>query len=227
MGENMHKGHRQRMRARYIKEGLDAFDDHQVLEMLLFYCIPRRDTNELAHKMIHEFGSLANLFEAAPKDIVKRCGVSENTAVLVSLIPSLSRRYNQRKWGDKPFLGNSTNAGEYAVSLFTGRTYEAFFILCLDGQNKLNHAALVNEGTINEAAVYPRNIVEIALRHQAAKVILAHNHPGGSLKPSHADIRITQIIKDALGAISIDVVDHIIVAGDKYFSLAEKGLLGR
>ncbi|MDD2432621.1 MAG: DNA repair protein RadC, partial [Clostridia bacterium] len=208
-------------------EGLDAFADHQVLEMLLFYCIPRRDTNELAHKMIREFGSLANLFEAVPKDIAERCGVSENTAVLVSLIPSLSRRYKQRRWGDKPYLGESTKAGEYAVSLFTGRTYEAFFILCLDAQNRLNHAALVNEGTINEAPVYPRNIVEIALRHQAAKVILAHNHPGGSLKPSQADMGITKIIKNALGAISIDVVDHIIVAGDKYFSLAEKGLLGR
>ncbi|HHY06058.1 MAG TPA: DNA repair protein RadC [Clostridia bacterium] len=227
MGGNLHQGHRQRMRTRYIKEGLDAFADHQVLEMLLFYCIPRRDTNELAHKMIREFGSLANLFEAVPKDIAERCGVSENTAVLVSLIPSLSRRYKQRRWGDKPYLGESTKAGEYAVSLFTGRTYEAFFILCLDAQNRLNHAALVNEGTINEAPVYPRNIVEIALRHQAAKVILAHNHPGGSLKPSQADMGITKIIKNALGAISIDVVDHIIVAGDKYFSLAEKGLLGR
>jgi DNA repair protein RadC len=227
MGKNLHKGHRQRMRARYIKEGLDAFDDHQVLEMLLFYCIPRRDTNELAHKMIRKFGSLANLFEAVPKDIAERCGVSENTAVLISLIPSLSRRYNQGRWGDKPFLGDSTKAGEYAVSLFIGRTYEAFFVLCLDAQNRLNHAALVNEGTINEAAVYPRNIVEIALRYQAAKIILAHNHPGGSLQPSQADMGITKMIKNTLDAISIKVVDHIIVGGDKYFSLAEKGLLER
>jgi DNA repair protein RadC len=89
----MHEGHRKRVKDRFLSEGLDAFEDHQVLELLLFYCIPRRDTNELAHRMIKEFGSLAGLFEAEPKDISKRCGVSENTAILVSLVPSLARRY--------------------------------------------------------------------------------------------------------------------------------------
>jgi len=227
MKERLHKGHRQRVKARYLSEGLDAFEDHQVLEMLLFYCIPMRDTNELAHKMIREFGSLATLFEADPKDICRRCGVSENTAVLLSLIPPLSRRYFKGKWGEKPVLNSSSKAGQYAVSLFVGRTYEAFYLICLDAQNRVNHAALVHEGTINEAPVYPRMIVEAALRHQASSVILAHNHPGGSLKPSQADIEVTKRVSTALGSISISVVDHIIVAGDKYASFAEMGLMDR
>ena len=226
MEKKLHEGHRQRVKIRYLMEGLDAFEDHQVLEMLLFFCIPMKDTNELAHKMIQEFGSLAGLFEADPKDICKRCSVSENTAILVSLIPSLSRIYFKRKWGDKPVLNSSSKAGEYAVSLFAGRTYEAFFVICLDAQNRVNNAALVHEGTINEAPVYPRLIVEAALRHQANTVILAHNHPGGSLQPSGADIEVTKRITTALEAISINVMDHIIVAGDKYVSFAEKGLIG-
>lgn len=224
MDKKLHEGHRQRIKTRYLTEGLDAFEDHQVLEMLLFYCIPMKDTNELAHKMIGEFGSLAGLFEACPKDITKRCGVSENTAIMASLIPSLARRYFKGKWGEKPVLDSSSKAGEYAVSLFAGRTYENFFVICLDAQNKVNYAALVHEGTINEAPVYPRLIVEAALRHQANSVILAHNHPGGSLQPSIADVEVTKKITSALEAIAIKVVDHIIVAGDRYTSFAEKRL---
>lgn len=225
MEKKVHEGHRQRVKARFINEGLDAFEDHQILELLLFYCIPLKDTNELAHKMISEFGSLSGVFEAGPEDVSKRCGVSENTAVLVSLIPSLARRYFKGKWGEKPVLNSSSKAGEYAVSLFIGKTYEVFYVICLDNQNRVNYAALVHEGTINEAPVYPRIIVETALRHQAGNVILAHNHPGGSLSPSGADIEVTKKISAALEAISINVVDHIIVAGDRYTSFAEKGLL--
>ncbi|HYE82308.1 MAG TPA: DNA repair protein RadC [Clostridia bacterium] len=227
MKNKLHDGHRQRVKSRYLSEGLDAFEDHQVLEMLLFFCIPMKDTNELAHRMIREFGSLSALFEADSKDICKRCEVSENTAVLVSLIPSLARRYFKGKWGDKPVLDSSTKAGEYVISLFTGRTYENFFVICLDTQNRVNYSALIQEGTINEAAVYPRLIVETALRHQASSIILAHNHPGGSLQPSKEDIEVTKMIVTATEAISINVVDHIIVAGEKYYSFAETGLIGK
>ncbi len=184
-----------------------------------------KDTNELAHKMIGEFGSLPGLFEADPKDICKRCGVSENTAILVSLIPSLARRYFKGKWGDKPILNSSAKAGGYMVSLFTGRIYEAFFVICLDTQNRVNYAALVHEGTLNEVPIYPRLIVEAVLRHQANSVILAHNHPGGSLNPSQEDIEITEKIKAVLDSLSIKVVDHIIVAGDKYTSFRERKLI--
>ncbi|HHX96394.1 MAG TPA: RadC family protein [Clostridia bacterium] len=225
MGKNVHQGHRQRVRERFLEEGLDGFADHQVLELLLFYCIPRRDTNKLAHRLINEFGTLANLCESRPEDIIRRCQVSKNTAILISLVPHLARRYQQNRWREKPFLGGSAEAGRYAISLFVGRVYEAFFMLCLDGQNRLNEAVLVNEGTINEAPIYPRNIIETALRYQAVKVVLAHNHPGGSLKPSPADLQITQLIKNALKAISVKVVDHIIVAGEEYLSMAEEGLL--
>jgi len=225
MTDKLHEGHRNRVKGRFLSEGLDGFCDYQALELLLFYAIPMRDTNELAHKLINEFGSLHGLLEADPEDICKRSGVSENAAVLITMIPQISRMYLNEKWGEKPLINSSTKSGEYAVSLFIGRTYEAFYVLCLDAQNRVNFSDLVHEGTINEAPVYPRLIVETALRHQANAVVLAHNHPGGSLKPSSADIEVTKKISNALGAISIKVIDHIIVAGDKYYSFAEKGLI--
>lgn len=225
MVENIHKGHRERVRDRFMEEGLDSFKDHEVLELLLFYCVRQKDTNELAHRMLKEYGTLNDLLEAHPRDIARRCGVSINTATLISLCVPLARRYMKRKWGNRPVLNSSSRAGEYALSLFAGRVYEAFFAICLDSQNRVNHAALVHEGTINEAPVYPRIIVETALRHKANSVILAHNHPGGSLKPSVADIEVTKKIYSALLPISIRVVDHIIIAGERYTSFAEQGIM--
>jgi len=225
MVENIHKGHRERVRDRFMEEGLDSFKDHEVLELLLFYCVRQKDTNELAHRMLKEYGTLHDLLEAHPRDIARRCGVSINTATLISLCVPLARRYMKRKWGNRPVLNSSSRAGEYALSLFAGRVYEAFFAICLDSQNRVNHAALVHEGTINEAPVYPRIIVETALRHKANSVILAHNHPRKPLKPSVADIEVTKKIYSALLPISIRVVDHIIIAGERYTSFAEQGIM--
>lgn len=225
MSGNLHEGHREKMKRRFIEEGLDSFEDHQVLELLLFYTIPRKDTNELAHRIIGKFGTLDCLFDASPEEIVKKGGVSINTAVFLSMIPQLSKRYMMLKQGKRPFLDSSAKAGQFVKSLFIGKNYEAFYVCCLNSQNQLNYAALVHEGTINEAPVYPRLIVETALRYQASSVILAHNHPGGSLRPSSADIEVTRKICDALNTISVSVVDHMIAAGDSYFSFAENGLL--
>ena len=227
MTSNVHQGHRLRVKERFLNEGLDSFSDHQILELLLFYCIPMKDTNDLSHALIQEFGTLDKLLEANPKDISQRCKVSENTSILISMIPQLTRRYLKLKSGEKPMLNSSTKAGDYAVALLTGRVYEGFYVICLDSQNRVNHAELVHEGTINEAPVYPRLIVETALRHRANSIILAHNHPGGTLQPSLADVEITKKIIVALEPISIKVIDHIIVAGDSYYSFAEKGLMAK
>ncbi len=225
MDKNIHKGHRQRVKKRVLKEGIDSFEDHQILELLLFYCIPMKDTNKLAHQLIDNFGSLAGVFDASPSDLIKKAKITENSAILLSLIPSLARRYQQGKFKGKTILSSTSKAGDYVLSLFTGRLYEVFYVICLDTQNKVNHTCLLHEGTINEAPVYPRLIVETALRHQAASVILAHNHPGGRLEPSQADINVTGKIKIALEAISIAVVDHIIVAENRYYSFAENRIL--
>ena len=188
MSRNLHEGHREKVKQRFIEEGLNAFEDHQVLELLLFYTIPRKDTNEMAHRLLEKFGTLESLFDSKPEELVKKGKVTRNTAIFLSMVPELARRYMMLKQGRKPVLDSSSKAGQFITTLFIGKTYEAFYVCCLNSQNQLNYAALVHEGTINEAPVYPRLIVETALRHQASSIILAHNHPGGSLKPSNADI---------------------------------------
>jgi DNA repair protein RadC len=221
----MHDGHRKRLKSRFIKEGLDSFEPHQILELLLFYSIPRKDTNPIAHNLINKFHSLSGVFEASVADLAATEGIGENTAILLSLIPSISRKYFSDKWREKTVIDGSEKAGQYMISLFTGRQYECFYLISLDNQNRVISSTLVHEGTINESAVYPRIIVETALRHQASKVLIAHNHPGGSTKPSNADILVTKKIVSALETIDIPVIDHIIVAGNVYVSFAEKGLI--
>ena len=221
----MHEGHRERLKKRFLSEGIDGFNQHQVLEMLLFFTIPRRDTNPLAHELIDRYGSLSGVLEANPEDLKKVPGVGSNTAVLLSFIPSLCRRYMNDKWKERPRLSSSARAGDYAATLFYGRLYEAFYVICLNTRNEVLYADLVHEGTIDSAPVYPRLIVETALKHQANGIILAHNHPGGSMQPSSADLDATRRIKSACDAISIQVMDHIIVAGTRHFSFADHGLI--
>ncbi|MDR1532269.1 MAG: hypothetical protein LBS62_08815 [Clostridiales bacterium] len=222
MGKNIHSGHRQRVRERYLSEGLDSFEDHQVLELLLFYCYPQRNTNEIAHRMLDEFGNLRALFEADPLEISSRCQVSENVGVFISVISSLMRRYLSSRSEKKIILDSSRKVGEYAVSLFVGRTVETLFMLCLNTGLQLLHTAKLSEGSIGEAHVYIREFVETALKYKASRVVLTHNHPGGSLSASANDISSTDKIMKALDTVNIDVLDHIIVSGDAYMSFSEE-----
>lgn len=221
----MHEGHRSRLRKRFLEEGLDGFEPHQILELLLFYSIPRKDTNETAHILIDKYGSLSSVLEADPKELSGIKGIGENSAALLTLIPQIARIYYIDKLRDRPILDSSSKAAIYLINLFLGRTYEMFYVLCLDTQQRLIYAALVHEGTIDEVPVYPRVVVETALRHKAHSVILAHNHPGGSLHISGADEEVTRNIRLALNSISIQVMDHIIVAKNNYVSFAEQELL--
>lgn len=221
----MHEGHRKRLKKRFVQEGLDNFESHQILELLLFYSIPRKDTNELAHLLINEYGSISNVLEADPKEIMKLKGVGENTAILLSLIPQLLRVYSIDKYREKELIDSSKKAGKYLIDLFLGRKYEIFYLVCLDAQQRVINAALVHEGTIDEVPIYPRIIVEAAIRHKSNSVILAHNHPSESLNISNADEESTKRIKIALNSVSIQVMDHIIISGNKYISFAEQGLL--
>ena len=216
----MHEGHRKRHKERYLQGGLEGFKDHEVLELLLFYSIPRRDTNKIAHMLIERFGSLNAVFDANPADLMNTEGIGEQSAVLLSLVPAIARRYEIAAIGERPQLDSTAKAGSYAVALLKGIPVERFYLICLDAQCCVTCPALLQEGTINQAAVYPRMVVEAALRHHAHSVIIAHNHPGGALKPSKADIRVTRAVMDAVKPLGIDVLDHIIVTNRGYYSFA-------
>lgn len=222
MEENLHEGHRKRLKQKYLNNP-SSLAEHELLEILLFYAVPRRDTNEIAIKMIKKFGTLSGLCDADVKDIANVCDVKENIALLISLVSKISNRNESEKAKNyKAIKINSPeNAGRHAIELFRGAKYEQFYLICLNSQKWINYSALVQEGTINEVAVYTRLIVELALRHKAHSVILSHNHPGGSLTPSKEDIDITRAIEAALETINIIVNDHIIVSGDQFVSLKQ------
>jgi DNA repair protein RadC len=226
LGGQLHTGHRERLRLRFLKEGLDSFEDHQVLELLLFQAIPRRDTNPISHNLIQRFGSLSAVLEADPKDLAAVEGVGENAAAFLSMIPHITRRYfYDRIRHSRKTLNTSETAAEYLVPLMAGRSEEVFYAICLDSQLRVLYPALISEGTVKDALVHPRHVAEAAVRHKAASVLLAHNHPAGSAKPSTHDHKLTRNLVQALGGINVQVVDHIIVAGELIYSFQREGTL--
>ncbi len=220
----IHQGHRERLRARFLEDGLDGFENHQVLELLIFHVIPRVDMNPIAHKLMRRFGLLSAVMEADPKDIASVEGMGEKAATFLSLIPQITRRYFHDRV-DTPRRTSSEAVTEYLFPLMAGRPEEVFYVLCLDSQCRVLYPALIGEGTVKEAHVHPRHVVENALRHRAASVILAHNHPGGTAKPSNADHQLTAALVQTLGAIGIPVLDYIIVAVERAYSFARAGVL--
>lgn len=223
--KKIHEGHRQRLKNRFIRlGGLEGFEDHQVLELLLFYAIPRRDTNEIAHKLINEFGSLGRVFAASPEDIEESCHVSTNTAVLISLVSHIARKY----------LAEINNTGEPVTSksiafniiepYFAGAKRESLYLMCLDAGFRLIRVECVSKGNAANAPIELPRIVELALKNSSVFAIIVHNHPGGSLKPSKADISATFTIKKAFEMVSINLIDHIIVSDGECYSFAQNKL---
>jgi DNA repair protein RadC len=222
---NIHTGHRKRLKKRFLNNGIVEFEPHQILELLLFYGIPRKDTNVISHNLIKKFGSLSNVFDAEYEELMDVSGISENTATLIKLIPEITGLYQKDKWGEKPKLDSSEKAGRFSISLFVDKPYECFYLIGLDSGKRLIKTVLLNEGTIDSATVYPRNIAEEVILGKASSVILAHNHPGGRLSPSGQDIHTTHIIKESLKTFEVEVDDHIIAADNHYYSFAENGIL--
>ena len=223
MNKSEHSGRRGRVRSRFINEGLEHFEDHEVLELLLYYAIPCKDTNELAHKLVNEYGGFSEVVDQSHDELMNNMGLSYNTSVLLELIPELCRRYMTSRWGEKVILNSAQKAGEYMVSFFAGKKEEEMYMICMDNANKVLAVKRIASGTVNETHVYPRNIVELVIQCKASRVIISHNHPGGLLYPSQADKNTTVMVAKALETIQVQLCDHIIVSGEKYVSMAELG----
>lgn len=213
------------MRRRYLEEGPDGFAKHELLEMLLYGTIPRGDTNEIAHHLLDEFGSLSNLIEADPMEIAKSSGIGIKSAVFLSLLHELVRRYEEERMEEKPALTSISRSVEYCTKLLAFRPAERFYIVCLDARRQVLHTAKIAEGTVGSVMISPRQVVEKVLRYQAMSVILCHNHPRGSARPSNEDNRMTTELRSALRPLGVAVVDHIIVGENSYFSYFENGML--
>lgn len=220
----LHDGHRQRLIQRFLEEDLDNFEPHNVLELLLFYAIPRKDTNELAHVLMDTFGSLKGVFDAPYEELIKVAGIGPNTAALLKLVPSLTRTYYSSD-ARSVILDTSEKSGEYFLPYYIGQTEEVVRLACLDAGGKVISNQILHRGSANAAEVNIRKIVNIALRNNAMGVILAHNHPGGLPLPSEEDVATTKSIREALMPMGILLMDHIIVAGQDYVSMARSGII--
>lgn len=217
--KSVHAGHRQRLRDRLRREGLTSFSEHEVLELLLTYAIPRRDVNPLAHELIARFGSLSNVLDADESELMRVSGMGESAALLLSMMPKLMRYYQLNALGEKPVITNFAQARAYCQPLFVGARDEHVYMVCLDQSGRVQHLALMHSGTIDEVTLYPRRIVETAIRHNAHAVVLAHNHPGGTAQPSQADQDTTRALAQALNGIGIRLVDHLIFSGESVHSM--------
>lgn len=219
----IHDGHRERLKERFRKEGLDNFTQVQALELLLFYCIPRKDTNPIAHALISRFGSFAQVLEASVSDLMKVEGVGESAAVFLNLLAQ-SGRYYARSCNDQiRVLSTAESCAQYLLPFFLGRTVEMVYLLCLDAKCKLLSCNCISQGSVNTAGISVRRVVEEALSTNATTVVLAHNHPGGVAVPSKEDVQTTYQIAAALRAVEVTLLDHIIVAEGDYVSLVQSG----
>ena len=221
----IHDGHREKMRQRFMTGGLDAFADHEILELLLYYAIPRRDTNPIAHALMERYGSLPAVLAAPMEDLKRTEGIGESAAVLLHLVPQVCRRARLAQVGEDQVLNSSERAGAYLLECFDGASREVIYQLCLDRKGKLLACKRLGEGSVASADLDVRRLVENAILTGASAVILAHNHPSGVALPSDGDYTATMRVRAALNAIGIELADHIIVADGDFVSMADSGYL--
>lgn len=219
----MHDGHRQRLRERFRLEGLESFAPHEVLELLLFYARARGDVNPLAHRLLETFGSLRGVLEAPVEQLCAVDGVGAETATLLSLMVPMFRRYELCLCEDSKKLARYSEVQNHCRALLTGLRKERFYVICLSTQLKVLGQRLVAEGSLSEVPAYPRLVVETALNHNAFGVILCHNHPGGEATPSMGDVEVTRELESVLSKLGIALMEHIVVADGKAYSMIQHG----
>ena len=220
-----HAGHRQRLKKRFLETRLDGFDDLTALELLLFYALPRQDTRPIAKRLLERYGSLAAVLEASVQDLQQVEGVGPGGALLLTLVPAVAQRYLIQRTDVGEILNTTERCGAYLLPRFFGERDEVVWLLCLDGKCKALDCRMLFRGSVNAAGVSVRKIVETALACNATGVVLAHNHVSGIALPSREDVLTTQRLKTALNAVDICLVDHLVVAGDDFVSMADSKLM--
>lgn len=222
--DNLHKGHRERLKSRFAEHGLEPFSDVEALEILLFYALPRCNTNEIAHRLLERFGSYRAVMEADATELATVKGVGESAAQLIVLVRELNRRYLQsdRSGGKKP-IQTSEDIIAYIQPLFAYCTDEEAYAVSLNVSGRVIRCHRMSKGFANRVEFSARQIVEAALHDDAAFIILAHNHISDFALPSEADIIATRDIMTVLNAVGVRLKDHIIVSGDEYVSMRDSG----
>ena len=218
MAENkgIHDGHRQRLKNKFLEYGFQGFEQHNILELLLFYSIPRKDTNEIAHNLLNHFGSLKNVFNAEFDDLIKVNGISENSATLIKMIPKIAKEYMTDSLKEGAIFDTANKIGEYFVNKYLGEKNEIVYAMLLNNKFELLGVAQIHEGNVNSAFVSARKILDAVVKYNASSIVLAHNHPEGTVCPSMDDINTTADLMASFMAFDIDLIEHFVIAGNEF-----------
>ena len=220
-----HEGHRKRLRDRFAAAGLEAFAPHEILELLLTYAIPRRDTKPIAYALMTHFGSLHAVLQASVQDLMRVEGIGENAATLLSMMMPLFRAYHKSAEEEQPVIKNLEQCMAYCKGLFVGERYEKLYVICLDGRMRRINTVLISSGDVNEVPVFARHVLNAASRCNASGMIITHNHPNGTAHPSQEDIELTDALAQILFGINVRLFDHVIVSPVDTFSFMRGGLM--
>ena len=217
----LHEKHRERLKEKFLEFGLDGLEDHELVELLLFYAVPRQNTNEIAHRLINEYGRLSDILEADTENLMKIKGISKHSAVLFKLILASVNKYMNEQNDIANAMLTPQNIDKYIKNLFYGHTNEVAYALLLDKECVVKKVKKLSTGTVNAAPIYPREVVKLAVNERYPYILLAHNHPNGNAIPSQIDLKVTKTIELALNFVEVRLVDHVIVSGEKVISLAK------
>ena len=222
--KDLNRGHRSRVRERFrAEEGFDSFQDHEILELLLTYGSPRKDTKALAKKLLETFGTLKCVFEAPPRQLMQVEGIGEIQATLISMMLPMTRVIRKCEMTSPRQIGNRKELENYCSGILMGKRIEEFWVICVNAQCRILGQRMISAGSLSEVSAYPRLVMETVLTYNAHSVFFCHNHPGGTCAPSSEDIATTLQLQRLLGGIDVMVLDHLIIAGADSYSMAQHG----
>ncbi len=220
-----YRGHRQRLRQRFLTGGLTSLQDYEILELLLTFAIPFSDVKPLAKRLISHFGSFSGVLDASCEELVKVMGLGEYSATLIRLVKACAEYYLKEHAIQRRSIPSLPVLVDYCRTALGGLKDEQFRVIFLNAQNEILAEEIIQEGTVDQTVVYPRKVLEAALKHKATGLILVHNHPSGKLTPSTADRELTRAIIQAAQPLAIVVYDHLIISKHGYYSMAEHHLI--
>jgi DNA repair protein RadC len=220
-----HLGHRKRLKERYEKAGMEGLQDYEILELLLFYAIPQGDVKARAKELLKRFGSLKGVLDVDLKALREVPGIGEHSSLFFRVVRDVRTLYLRQGAELKDQISSTKELIDYCLASMGGLKDEHFAVIYLNARNRIIQVETIQEGIVNQAVVYPRKVLEKALKHKASAVILVHNHPSGHVRPSDADIRLTRVLQDAARVMDIVLHDHLIVGENRFFSFREEGIL--
>jgi len=216
-------GHRQRLRDKFLSGGVDGLNDYEIIELLLTFAIPRKDTKPIAKELLRQFKTFQGVLEAPYEDLMKVKGVGEQAAFMIKFFLEAPTYYLRSKIIKKEYIHSARDVLRYLEVSMRSLKHEIFKVIFLNAKNEIIATETLHEGTLNQSIVYPRKIMEKALKHNASSLIFVHNHPSGNARPSAQDREITQNLVFAARMMDMEVYDHIIIGYNDYYSFAEKG----